>query len=56
MKALRSLIPSLLAVTLPATAITTPQIIASALAPDCLQYRVVGICYWLLCTPFGCTV
>ncbi|WP_142523996.1 TIGR03756 family integrating conjugative element protein [Raoultella ornithinolytica] len=56
MKALRSLIPSLLAVTVPATAITTPQIIASALAPDCLQYRVVGICYWLLCTPFGCTV
>ncbi|WP_411172004.1 TIGR03756 family integrating conjugative element protein [Klebsiella pneumoniae] len=53
---LRPLIPSLLAVTLPATAITTPQIIASALSPDCLQYRVVGLCYWLLCTPFGCTV
>lgn len=47
---------SLLALTLPASAITTPQIIASALSPDCLQYRVVGLCYWLLCTPFGCTV
>ncbi|APV90380.1 TIGR03756 family integrating conjugative element protein [Salmonella enterica] len=56
MKSLRVFIPSLLAVTLPAMAITTPQIIASSLSPDCLQYRVVGICYWLLCTPFGCTV
>ncbi|ECF1702284.1 TIGR03756 family integrating conjugative element protein [Salmonella enterica subsp. enterica] len=56
MRLRRSLIPSLLAVTLPAAAITTPQIIASALSPACLQYRVAGICYWLLCTPFGCTV
>lgn len=54
---LRLYLPSsLLAIVLPATAITTPQIIASSLSPDCLQYRVVGICYWLLCTPFGCTV
>ncbi|EJX0634393.1 TIGR03756 family integrating conjugative element protein [Salmonella enterica] len=52
----RSFSLTLLAVTLPAAAITTPQIIASALSPACLQYRVVGICYWLLCTPFGCTV
>lgn len=52
----RTLSLSLLAITLPAVAITTPQIIASALSPDCLQYRVVGLCYWLLCTPFGCTV
>ena len=27
----------------------------SALSPDCF-YRVVGICYWLFCTPFGCSV
>lgn len=53
---LRPLISSLLAVTLPAAAVTTPQIIASTLSPSCLQYRVTGICYWLLCTPFGCTV
>jgi integrating conjugative element protein (TIGR03756 family) len=56
MRLCHSLIPSLLAVTLPAAAITTPQIIASALSPDCLQYRVVGICYWLMCTPLGCSV
>lgn len=24
--------------------------------PDCIDYRVVGVCYWLLCTPFGCSV
>ncbi|EGH26716.1 hypothetical protein PSYMO_36725, partial [Pseudomonas amygdali pv. mori str. 301020] len=29
---------------------------ASTLSPDCLEYKVVGICYWLLCTPFGCKV
>jgi len=56
MRLRRSLSLSWLAVTLPAAAITTPQIIASALSPECLQYRVVGICYWLLCTPYGCTV
>ncbi|TKV13911.1 TIGR03756 family integrating conjugative element protein [Citrobacter sp. wls619] len=56
MKVRRSFILPLLAVTLPAVAITTPQIIASSLSPACLQYRVVGLCYWLLCTPFGCTV
>ncbi|KPL47707.1 hypothetical protein XAXN_18230, partial [Xanthomonas axonopodis] len=26
------------------------------LSPDCLGYRVVGVCYWLFCTSFGCTV
>ena len=56
MKLRRSFSLSLLVAALPVAAITTPQIIASALSPDCLQYRVVGICYWLLCTPFGCTV
>ncbi|EBZ5771699.1 TIGR03756 family integrating conjugative element protein [Salmonella enterica subsp. enterica serovar Redlands] len=56
MKIRHSFILPLLAVTLPAVAITTPQIIASALSPACLQYRVVGLCYWLLCTPVGCTV
>ncbi|EAR3735086.1 TIGR03756 family integrating conjugative element protein [Salmonella enterica] len=47
---------SLLTVALPVFAITTPQITASSLSAECLQYRVVGLCYWLLCTPFGCTV
>ncbi|MDH8147473.1 TraU family protein, partial [Klebsiella pneumoniae] len=29
---------------------------ASALSPDCVNYRVVGLCYWLYCTPLGCSV
>src|SRR5471032_1361213 len=37
-------------------AINTAAIVASTLSPTCLEYQVVGICYWLLCTPFGCTV
>ncbi|QCT87987.1 MULTISPECIES: TIGR03756 family integrating conjugative element protein [unclassified Escherichia] len=38
------------------SAITSAQIIASALSPQCMEYKVVGICYWLFCTPVGCTV
>lgn len=56
MKPSRSAFLTLMAVSLPALSISTPQIMASALSPDCLQYRVVGLCYWLFCTPFGCTV
>ncbi|MFJ5299190.1 TIGR03756 family integrating conjugative element protein [Pseudomonas sp. NPDC088368] len=37
-------------------AITSATITAASLSPDCLEYKVVGICYWLLCTPIGCTV
>lgn len=42
----------------PATeaAITSAQIIASAVSPSCISWRVSGICYWLFCTPFGCKV
>lgn len=56
MKPRCSLLLSLLALSLPAVAITTPEIIASSLSTNCIAYRVTGICYWLLCTPFGCTV
>lgn len=37
-------------------ALDTASITSSVLSPNCLAYRVVGICFWLLCTPFGCTV
>lgn len=36
--------------------INTVSISASTLSPDCIEYRIAGICYWLLCTPLGCTV
>src|SRR5687768_17415844 len=37
-------------------AVDTSSIMSSTLSPDCLDYRVVGICSWLQCTPFGCDV
>ena len=40
----------------PAFALTTAVIVSSALSPECLSYRVVGVCYWLFCTNFGCSV
>ncbi|CAI1200041.1 TIGR03756 family integrating conjugative element protein [Serratia ficaria] len=39
-----------------AFALNTATITASALSPDCMEYRVVGICYWLFCSAFGCSV
>lgn len=39
-----------------AFALNTATIIASSLSPDCLAYRIVGICYWLHCSWHGCTV
>jgi len=37
-------------------ALNTATIVSSAVSPDCLEYRVVGICYWLFCTTFSCSV
>ncbi|QIQ21452.1 TIGR03756 family integrating conjugative element protein [Zophobihabitans entericus] len=37
-------------------ALSTPEIVASTISPDCIDYRIVGLCYWLLCTPYGCSV
>ncbi|EIM35485.1 hypothetical protein PGS1_14141 [Enterobacter cloacae subsp. cloacae GS1] len=39
-----------------AQAITTPEIAVSALSPECVHYQIVGVCYWLFCSPFGCSV
>lgn len=36
--------------------INTPQIITNAISPSCISWRISGVCYWLFCTPFGCTV
>lgn len=36
--------------------INTASIIASASSPSCIAWRISGICYWLFCTPFGCSV
>ena len=46
----------LLGTATPARAVDTASIVQSAWSQDCLQYRVVGVCLWLRCTPFGCSV
>ncbi|NNA97397.1 TIGR03756 family integrating conjugative element protein [Pseudomonas gessardii] len=52
----RSLLIGLLGVPLSSLALNSAQITASIASPDCLNYRVVGVCYWLFCTNFGCSV
>ncbi|EKC7222316.1 TIGR03756 family integrating conjugative element protein, partial [Salmonella enterica] len=37
-------------------AVNTASLIAGSASPSCISWRVKGICYWLFCTPFGCTV
>jgi integrating conjugative element protein (TIGR03756 family) len=41
---------------LSASALDTATVVSSALSPDCLEYRVVGVCFWLYCTYGGCSV
>lgn len=36
--------------------INTVSLISSATSVSCISWKVKGICYWLLCTPFGCSV
>ena len=45
---LRAIVASLLlGAATSAFALNTATIVSSALSPDCLEYRVVGICFWL---------
>jgi len=43
-------------ISMSAQALTTPAILNSALSLDCLDYKIVGICYWLHCGLGGCKV
>lgn len=52
----RRALPALLLTTTPAFALTTATIVPSVLSPTCMDYRVVGVCFWLRCTPVGCKV
>lgn len=36
--------------------INTASLITSASSISCISWKVKGICYWLFCTPFGCSV
>jgi integrating conjugative element protein (TIGR03756 family) len=46
----------ILSATTSAFAIDSLTITSSALSPDCLSYRVTGICFWLFCSINGCDV
>lgn len=37
---------------------TTAQVVSSAIAgvPACIGWCAIGLCYWLRCTPFGCSI
>lgn len=47
---------ALLCTTAPSLALDTATIVSSTLSPECLEYRVVGICYWLRCSLSGCRI
>lgn len=40
----------------PVVAIQTTELVQSAISTDCLEYQVVGVCFWLMCTNWGCSV
>ena len=46
----------LLSGSLSAFALDTSTIVSSTASTDCLDYRVVGVCFWLFCTYGGCSV
>lgn len=37
-------------------ALDSAMLASSTLSTNCLEYQVVGICFWLLCTNYGCDV
>ena len=41
---------------LPAVALDSALLAQSVLSTDCLEYRVVGVCFWLFCTNYSCDV
>ncbi|BBP76674.1 integrating conjugative element protein [Pseudomonas sp. Ost2] len=54
----RSWLPAWLALSYCAMspALDTAAIVPSVASSSCLEYQVVGVCYWLRCTTFGCEV
>lgn len=38
------------------SSLNTASIMASSASTSCLDYKVVGTCFWLLCTKFGCKI
>ncbi|WP_437884535.1 TIGR03756 family integrating conjugative element protein [Pseudomonas sp. LRF_L74] len=40
----------------PVFAFNSSSLVSSVMSPDCIDYQVVGLCFWLLCTNYGCSV
>ena len=38
------------------SSLNTASIMASSASTSCLEYKVVGTCFWLFCTKFGCKI
>jgi integrating conjugative element protein (TIGR03756 family) len=55
-KSARALALALALVSGASPALTTDQIIESTPSVDCLDWRVVGICFWLYCTIYECEI
>lgn len=49
-------IPSFNSIAVEGSEINTASIMASSASPSCADYKIVGICYWLRCTFWGCSV
>lgn len=58
----KTILPLLIAIFLTKTPMATAEEFTSAevagqtINMDCVNYCVVGVCYYLLCTPFGCDI
>ena len=52
----RLALATLMACTGTMASVNTASLLSSAASPDCISWRISGICYWLFCTPFGCSV
>lgn len=46
----------LFGITSPSFSLDTADLVTSTFSPDCLEYRVTGICFWLRCTLYSCSV
>lgn len=46
----------LISVSASTSALDTATIVSSTLSVDCLDYRVTGMCFWLRCTLYSCSV
>lgn len=40
----------------PQSTMPMAELLAQTMVPQCVQWKMIGICVWLTCTPFGCWV